>query len=598
MRFNKSLAAAGALGLAVLTASPALADTPTDLPVAPVETSSPEAPVETPKPSDKPSSKPSEKPSEKPSDKPAPKPSEKPSAKPSAKASEKEVEQKGSITLSSTTAKPGETITVSVTSTREAIKAITSRGFNPPSWNVPGDRTEYRFQVRVSETPGQYPVDAHFAGGSSARAILTVEKPAAAKTSITVDRATAQPGDIVNVTVKSDGPDVKAITSRAFSPGSWNVPAGYKEYRFQVRVSGELGEHPVDAHFADGSYARTTLTVEKSAEVKYGIAVSPSAAEPGDKVSYTVTGKAADAYIESPAFWAKITENMTLGTTRTGTVPIRPDAKPGVYPVDVVFKDAAGRTVGTASTSITVKGPVKPVPVTGLELDLSPSKIVAGQTYYAAVTTTNVKAGTPVTITDPAGRKHVVRVDAWGEAHVKLTSPKGTRPGGYTVRASLDSGQSTSARLTVVKRHPQTQLALILDPDKVHAGGKFTAIVATSSFGKTTKATITDPSGKRFTVKVGKSGVGAKKFHVPSSTRAGTYWFKAKLANGATDWAKLTVKPRYRASGFTLTPKGGADTGGGLPQGNANYSEVALGGMLIAGGAGSALFVRRRTDEA
>ncbi|MFI6292923.1 hypothetical protein ACIBEJ_15145 [Nonomuraea sp. NPDC050790] len=584
MRFNKSLAAAGALGLAVLTASPALADTPTDLPVAPVETTSPEAPAEkpaeTPKPSEKPSAKPSAKPSPSASTKEAPE--------------KKEVEQKGSISLSSTTAKPGEVITVSVTSTRAAITAITSRGFNPPSWNVPGKRTEYRFQVRVADNPGEHPVDAHFADGSSARAVLTVRKEAAAKTSITVDRSTAKPGDIVNVSVKSDGPDVKAITSRAFSPGSWNVPAGYKEYRFQVRVSDAYGEQAVDAHFADGSYARTTLTVEKAAEVKYGIAVTPSAAEPGDKVSYTITGKAADAYIESPAFWAKITENMTLGTTRTGTVPIRPDAKPGVHPVDVVFKDAAGRTVGTASTTITVKSPVKPVPVTGLKLDLSPNKIVAGQSYYAGVTTTNVKAGARVTITDPAGRKHVVRVDAWGEAHVKLTSPKGTRPGGYTVRAALDSGQSTSARLTVVKKHPHTQLALILDPNKVYAGGSFTAVVATSSFGKATKATITDPSGKRFTVKVGKSGVGAKKFHVPSSTRAGTYWFKAKLANGATDWAKLTVKPRYRASGFTLTPKGGADTGGGLPEGNPGYGGVALGGMLVAG---SAMFVRRRTDE-
>ncbi|WP_219825701.1 hypothetical protein [Nonomuraea typhae] len=519
MRFNKSLAAAGALGLAVLTASPALAETPADIPAAPVETTSPEAPVDKPaepteQPSEKPADKPSEKPSEKPSQKPSEKPSDKPAAKPTesakpkrseAKAEEKkEVEQKGSITLSTATAKPGEVITVSVTSTREAIRSISSRAFSPGSWNVEGDRLEYRFQVRVSNEPGRHPVDARFADGSYARAELTVQEQSAVKTSITVDRSTAKPGDIVNVSVKSDGPDVKAITSRAFSPGSWNVPAGYKEYRFQVRVSNELGRHAVDAHFADGSYARTELTV-----------------------------KSAD----------------------------------------------------------------KPVPVTGLSLDLSPSRIVAGQSYYAGITTQNVEPGTPVTLTDPAGRKHVVRVNGWGEAHVRLSSPKGTDPGRYTVRASLPSGQSHSATLTVVKRHPQTQLELILDPNRVYAGGKFTAIVATSSFGKTNWATITDPSGKRFSVKIGKSGVGAKKFHVPSSTRAGTYWFKATLSNGKTDWAKLTVKPKYRASNYSLTPKGGAATGGGLPEGNAGFGGVALGGMLIAGGAGSALFARRRAEE-
>jgi hypothetical protein len=518
MRFNKSLAVAGALGLAVLTASPALAEPapePTGAPgstasTAPVETPSPEAP-KTPAPKPETPKTPAPKPEAPKTEAPA-----KPATSPKPTPSEKEVEQKGTISLSATTAKPGDVVTVTVTSTREAITAITSRGFSPSSWNVPGERKEYRFQVRVSEVLGEHAVDAHFADRSNARAILTVvaAEDEAVKPAFGFDTQEVAPGGRVKVQVSGD------------------MRAG------EVIVSSDLLGHP------------RTLPLQESA--------------------------------------AKGTGTAFL------TVDVASDAKPGRYPIRADF----GR-FGTVSSSIEVvagKPPVKPVPVTGLDLKLEPNRVIAGQSYFAGVTTTNVKAGTPVTITDPGGKKYTAKVDGWGTARVKLTSPKGSKPGAYTVKAALPSGQSRSATLTVLKRHPQTSLALILDPAKVYAGGKFDAIVATEKGEKTT-ATITDPSGKKFTVKVGTSGVAVKRFHVASSTKAGDYWFQARLADGTKAWAKLTVKPRYKASDYTLTPRGGAATGGGHSEG-AGFGGVALGGLLLAGGAGSALFARRRAGEA
>lgn len=694
MRFNKSLAVAGALGLAVLTAGPALAEPiPADLTAETVtpdmkapeaaETQTPEAPEPEPKP--EPTKTQETKPV--PTETPKPKPTE-------TKPPVKEVAQKGSIRLSTTTAKPGESVTVAVHSTREDIVAITSRGLTPSSSSVPAGRKYYRLSAKASDAIGEHPVDAHFADGSSARAILTIAKAEAEtiKPSFGFDTQKVTAGGEFNVQVGGDlraktvtisskliaggsrevtlrdagdgkgtatlhvpvsgttkpgkyaisasfgafggtidssvdvtGPEINeprlGMSSYELKPGQTvtvdavgNLDAGevivssdafpqvfHKGLKdmgnglgratFQVTIPSDAkpGTYAVRADFARFGKAEGTFKVVAEAPVSYGISVSPSAVNAGQKVSYTVTGKAADAYIESAAFWSKISENMTGTTSKSGTVPTDPKAKPGTYPVVVVFTDAEGRRVGEAKTSVTIKGVVA---APAVNLRLEPSHVEPGQSYFAGVTTKNVKPGTVVTFKDPGGKRFYAKLDGYGTARVKLTAPKSTKPGRYTVSASV-AGKTAYAKLTVVKR---AQINLFLTPNKVNAGGTFTAYVATKNVAPGSWVRITDPAGKKFYVKVNKAGVTGKKFHVPSSTKPGAYWFTATV-NGAKDDEKLTVKPRWKTQAAAYTPLGGAATGGGVAEGSSSLGGVALGGLLIAGGAGAAFFGRRRANE-
>lgn len=697
MRFNKSLAVAGALGLAVLTAGPALAEPiPSDLTA---ETATPDlkapetADTQAPETAEPESTKtPDKKPESTPSETAKPKPTE---SKPPVK---EEVKQEGSITLSDATAKPGQVIRVHVTSTKEDITQVVSNATNPNRVdNIPSGRKDYSFDIRVADVTGSHPVDAYFADGSHARAVLTVAKdeaevikpsfgfdtqkvpaggefnvqvggdlraktvtisskliPGGSKTVTLEDagkgRGTARLhvavpgttkadkyaisadfgnyGGTINSSVDVTGPEINeprlGMSSYELKPGQTvtvdavgNLQAGEvnvssyafpKVFRqelkdmgnglgratFQVTIPADVkpGTYEVRADFAGYGKVVGTFKVVADVPVKYGITVSPRAVDAGQKVSYTVTGKAADAYIESPAFWSKIDENMTGTTSKSGTVPTDPKAKPGTYPVKVVFTDANGKRVGSAETTVTIKGEVA-APVVNLRLE--PGTVAPGQSYFAGVTTKNIKPGTWVTFKDPGGKKFYAKLDGYGSARVKLTAPKGTKPGRYTVSATV-ANKTVYAKVTIAAK---AKINLQLDPKKVNAGGNFVAYVATANVKPGTWVRITDPEGKKFYVKVNRAGVGGKKFHVPAGTKPGKYWFTAEV-NGAKDVEKLVVKPRYRAQGAAYTPLGGAATGGGIApaaEGSSSLGGVALGGLLIAGGAGSALFGRRKANE-
>ncbi|NUT41251.1 MAG: hypothetical protein HOV86_14795 [Thermoactinospora sp.] len=601
MRFNKSLAVAGALGLAVLTAAPAMADElPADL-VAAVEQQSP-APAEQPagQPTEQPSGKPAEKPADKPAEKPAGKPDTRPTERPTPPAETPGAEHghhNVKLGLSTYEAKAGEQVTARVHTSHRIDSATFSsdlfgsrtvkldRGFGEITFTVPAKADSGTFTVTVT------------AGGRSDSAGLKVTEVAAIEPRIGMKHVVA-PGESVTVDVVGDLRAGEAIVSGDAFERTYTVPlkdagegVGRATFTAVIAKDAKPGSSAVRADFGRWGKAEGSITVEADKPVAFGISVSPAAVKAGEKVTYTVTGKAADAYIESPAFWAKITENMTLGTTRTGQVPTNPEAKPGTYPVSVVFKDAAGAEVGRARTSVTIKGEQA---APSVDLGLEPRTVVAGQSYHAGVTTKNVKPGSLVTFTDPGGKRHYAKTDAYGTARVKLTAPKGTKPGRYTVTAEV-AGKRDSATLTVVKPAPKAQVNLVLNPSTVVAGGKFTAFVATKHVAPGTKVVIVDPNGKAFKVSVNRFGVAAKRFHVPSYVKAGGYWFKAYV-NGASDAEKLTVKTRVVAQSDDLTPRGGAATGGGLVQNN--LAGVALGGLLIAGGAGSAVWGRRKAEQA
>ncbi|GAA4062126.1 hypothetical protein [Nonomuraea soli] len=677
MRFSKSLAVAGALGLAVLTAAPAMADEiPADLAAA-VEQQSP-APSE--QPSEQPSGKPAEKPAARPTERPTP-PAQTPEAgtghynvklglstyeakagqqvtarvhtshridsatfssdlfgtrtvkldrgfgeitftvpakadsgtfpvtvtaggrSDSANLKVTEVAQELKIGLSTYEAKAGQQVTVRAHADSRAGEIIFSSDlFGAKTVPLSGDSdgygvAEYTFTVPAQADSGTFDVraDANRFGKVSTR--LKVTEVASIEPRIGMKHVVV-PGESVTVDVVGDLRAGEAIVSGDAFERTYTVPlkdagkgVGRATFTAVIAKDAKPGSSAVRADFGRWGKAEGSITVEADKPVAFGISVSPAAVKAGERVTYTVTGKAADAYIESPAFWAKITENMTLGTTRTGQVATNPGAKPGTYPVFVVFKDAAGAEVGRARTSVTIKGEQA---APSVDLGLEPRAVVAGQSYHAGVTTKNVKPGSLVTFTDPGGKRHYARTDAYGTARVKLTAPKGTKPGRYTVTAEV-AGKRDSATLTVVKPAPKAQVNLELNPGSVVAGGKFTAFVATKHVAPGTKVVIVDPNGKAFKVSVNRFGVAAKRFHVPSYVKAGGYWFKAYV-NGASDADKLTVRTRVVAQSDDFTPKGGAATGGGLAQNN--MAGVALGGLLIAGGAGSAVWGRRKAEQA
>ncbi|MFI6320306.1 hypothetical protein ACIBG8_22420 [Nonomuraea sp. NPDC050556] len=695
MRFNKSLAVAGALGLAVLTAGPALAEPiPSDLTA---ETATPDlkapetAETQAPETAEPESTKtPDSKPSRETQETAKPKPSE---SKPPVK---EEVKQEGSITLSDTTAKPGQVIRVHVTSTKEDITQVVSNATNPNRVdNIPSGRKSYSFDIRVADVTGSHPVDAYFADGSHARAILTVAKdeaevikpsfgfdtqkvpaggefnvqvggdlraktvtitskliPGGSKTVTLEDagkgRGTARLhvavpgttkadkyaisadfgnyGGTINSSVDVTGPEINeprlGMSSYELKPGQTvtvdavgNLDAGEvivssdafpqvftKQLKdmgnglgratFDVTIPADakVGTYDVRADFGRFGKAQGTFKVVADVPVKYGITVSPRAVDADGYVRWTLTGKASDAEITSPAFDA-ITK-VNLGATQSDIVHIKPKVAPGTYPVYAVFTDANSKRVGSAETTVTIKGEVA-APVVNLRLE--PGTVAPGQSYFAGVTTKNIKPGTWVTFKDPGGKKFYAKLDGYGSARVKLTAPKDTKPGRYTVSATV-ANKTVYAKVTIAAK---AKINLHLDPNRVNAGGNFIAYVATKNVKPGTWVRITDPEGKKFYVKLNRAGVGGKKFHVPAGTKPGKYWFTAEV-NGAKDAEKLVVRPRYSAQGAAYTPLGGAATGGGIApaaEGTSSLGGVALGGLLIAGGAGSALFGRRKVNE-
>ncbi|GAA3150819.1 hypothetical protein GCM10010466_47410 [Planomonospora alba] len=325
--------------------------------------------------------------------------------------------------------------------------------------------------------------------------------------------------------------------------------------------------------------------------------VTPGAVVRGG--AYTVTVRTSDVPNGARVFVRGIGGKSAAGLVRAGRAVVKL-----TVPVNTRLGEHTLRVSVTGAMPVNTWAVVKPAPVAALDLRLDPAKRLPGQSYQAVITTKKAKPGTVVTVKDPGGRAYRAKLDARGTARITLTVPKGTRPGRHAVSASLPDGACDSATLTVVKPAPRAgRIALDLTPDTITAGGKFTALVATTYVAPGTKVTIYDPAGKPFTVKVDKNGTAIKKFHVPSSTDAGSYWFTAKLPTGQKSSAKLTVLTWKASVSHGYTPRGGAQTGGGLAgrtlaaapsaTGGSTLGALVLGGSLLAGGSGAALFARR-----
>ncbi|MFC6898162.1 hypothetical protein ACFQGX_22715 [Nonomuraea dietziae] len=194
-------------------------------------------------------------------------------------------------------------------------------------------------------------------------------------------------------------------------------------------------------------------------------------------------------------------------------------------------------------------------------------------------------------------------MDDFGDAVTRLHVPKDAKPGAYEVVATLPGGQSSTASLTVTQDVvPGADLYLKLSPGTVYAGGDFTAFVASDSAKPGTEVVIADPGGKAVTTKINAHGVAAVRFHVSSGTKAGAYVFSADMERAKKVYATLTVKKRVVAQADGLTPRGGAETGGGrvaaqVGGGTGGFGGVAVGGLLMAAGAGAAFLGRRRRDQ-
>ncbi|MFI6811236.1 hypothetical protein ACIBG7_02455 [Nonomuraea sp. NPDC050328] len=681
MRFNKSLAVAGALGLAVLTAGPALAE---PVPADPQTSVTPE----TPKPETAEKKAPETKAPE--TSKPEtgkPGNGQTPENKPSEQAAE-ERHAAVKIGLSTYEAKAGDQVTVRAHASRFAstvtfssdlfgTKTVaTDRGFAEYTFTVPAQADSGTFKVTAatrytsasadlkvthvakelklglstyeakagdqvtvrahvdsragdvifsSDLFGAKPVQAKGDSDGYAVAEYTFTVPAQADSGTFAVRADAgrygkdsrdlkvsekasiEPrigmkdkvvrGEQVVVDVAGDLREGTAILSGDAFERVYHVPLkdqGNGVGRGQVTVTiakdAKLGYSEVRADFGRWGKAVGSITVGESATpiVGVGVTLDPSTVVQGKSTTASVTTKAVADGTVVKVKWAggEIPATVKDGKA-VAVLNVPADAAVGASKVVAVLPS------GQVSAPATLTVVAAPVPAASVALRLEPPFVHPGQSYYAGVTTKNVKPGTWVTVKDPGGKKHYAKLDAYGTARVKLTAPKSVKPGRYTVLATV-AGKSGTATLTVVKPAPKAQVDLVLSTNKVNAGGKFSALVLTKHVGKGT-ATIVDPNGKHFTVKLNGHGVGGKKFYVPTSVKPGTYWFKVYV-NGASDAEKLTVKPKVVAQSLALTPQGGAATGGGLS--GSPLAGVALGGLLIAGGVGSALFGRRKAEQA
>ncbi|MBG0813236.1 hypothetical protein [Planomonospora sp. ID82291] len=496
MRFTKSLAAAGALGLAVLTASPALAD---DLDGVPADSA------------------------------------------------------------------------VSLTGAQDDLSATASEGVTPESAPaaVPAAAPEAAAPEAVAEAP---------------EAPEAEPAPAVEADPVPAEKPAEKPADPAPAPAQDPVPAPPA----AEEPGPASGPAP-----------------------RPGDVVEVKRPVIDSAVVTPGTVVRGGA--------YSVTVRTLEVPNGARVFVRGIGGRSAAGIIRSGRAVIGM-----TVPADARLGEHTLRVSVTRAEPVETWAVVKAAPVASLDLRTSPGSVRAGQTYQAVISTKRAKPGTVVTVKDLAGRLHRVRLDARGCARITLTVPKGTRPGRYAVSASLPDGARDAAALTVVRTPlPAGRIALDLTPDTVTAGGRFTALIATTYVAPGTRVTLVDPAGRRFSLKLDRNGSAIKRFHVPSSTDAGSYWFTAKLPTGQKSSARLTVKG-WKASAGThthvhthvhtrtnvytkvytsaYTPRGGAQTGGGRIEqnlaastsgtGSSPFAALALGGTLIAGGSGAALFGR------
>ncbi|GIH89836.1 hypothetical protein ACFFMN_12455 [Planobispora siamensis] len=593
MRFTKSLAAAGALGLAVLTASPALADdtdgapagpaasttgtqggvtfdkapgpaqdsapedgqTEPEAPVNPRPETEPEAPVN-PRPETEPEAKP--RPESKPQPESKPRPEDKPQPEPKPESKPRPEDKPRPESTPPAEPKPAPTDSEEPQEPRHGGSLSVS-----PEAVFAGEKISYEITAR----------DHH---ATEAR-LSSPALPATQLIDLHHGRATGT-----------------AVTAERLRPGRYPV-------QVEILLDGKvIGTASAQLFIKDRP---------RHEEPRHGgsLSVSPEAVFAGEKISYEITARehhATEARLSSPALPATQAVGLHHGRA-TGTAVTRDDLKPGRYPVQAEIL-LRGKVIGTASAHLVIKERPVVKPARRLDLQVEPRAVRQGQVYYAGVTTENVEPGTQVILKDPGGRTHVARLDDWGTARFRLVVPRDTDPGSYRLAAFLRGGPGDVATLTVVeapKPVPAGRLALALHPHTVVAGANFTAVVSTKYVAPGTRVTIFDPAGKAFTVRIGRDGVGARRLHVPSSTSPGAYWFTAKLPTGQKAAAQLTVKAAWRPSGADFTPRGGAQTGGGVVataqatgfgEAGAGLGGLALGGALIAGGSGVLLAGRGR----
>ncbi|NUR83352.1 MAG: hypothetical protein HOY71_04605, partial [Nonomuraea sp.] len=494
MRFNKSLAVAGALGLAVLTAGPALAEpVPTETPSAPVQTKSPEAPKPADKPTQKPADKPTQKPAERPSDRPKPTPT---------KTTERPISDRFSVSVSQTT-QPGGKVSYSVQADPRATDVqISSRAFSGVhSVALQGGKASGTAAVWDNAKPGRYvaifKVTANGKPVGTRVAHFTVEaaEAPAIEPRFGMSSYTAKPGDKITadivgdarakqVVFKSELFGVKTLPLREIGEGR-----GRATITFTVPSDAKAGSYDVRADL--GRFGKPVAALKVSVSEEQSLQATPGTVDPGGKVAFTVVNPKGDrGHVDASGVLTGNARLVRSGDKLVGEGFVKRDARPGTY-------ELRANVNGTVSAvTIRVREIVKPTPVTALDLRLEPARVQPGQSYFAGVTTQNVKPGTVVRFRDPGGKWTSARLDEWGTARVRLTVPKGTKPGPYTVKAQLPSGQSSSARLTVVKAEPKPGVNLVLVPNKLYAGDRFAAFVATPYLGKGTYATIVDPGGK------------------------------------------------------------------------------------------------------
>ncbi|GGK57716.1 hypothetical protein Ppa06_15990 [Planomonospora parontospora subsp. parontospora] len=454
------------------------------------------------------------------------------------------------------------------------------------------DLTEARGDLDVTASEGVTPEAAPAAAPEAAAPEAEAEAPAA-------EPAPVAEADPVPAQAPAEEPAEQPVEKPA--PAQDPVPAPPAQDPAPAQGPGSAPNPP------PGDVVEVKRPVIDSAVVTPGAIVRGGA--------YTVTVRTLEVPNGARVFIRGIGGRSAAGIIRSGRAVIGMTA-----PADARLGEHTLRVSVTRAEPVETWAVVKAAPVASLDLRTSPGSVRAGQTYQAVVNTKRAKPGTVVTVKDLAGRLHRAKLDAHGCARITLTVPKGTRPGRYAVSASLPDGARDSAALTVVRTPlPAGRIALDLTPDTITAGGKFTALIATTYVAPGTRVTLVDPAGRRFTLKLDRNGAAIKRFHVPSSTDAGSYWFTAKLPTGQKSSARLTVKsPRARTGAhthvhtqtnvytkiysYTYTPRGGAQTGGGRIEqnlaanttgtGSSPLAALALGGTLIAGGTGAALFGR------
>ena len=380
-----------------------------------------------------------------------------------------------SIKADKASAKPGDTITWTVSSTGGSAVKYCFYVFKDGKVVERGAYGTAKTCSYTANEPGTYTARVYAREGSNTTPLQlnsssTVVSSPLALTNIKADKATADPGDTITWTVSSTGGSAEKYCFYVFKDGKVVDRGAYgtaKSYSYRAdaagtytaRVYAKEGSNPTPLQLNSSS------TVVSSALVLNSIRADKAYAAPGDTITWTVStsGGSAVRYCFYIFKDGKILVRGDYGTTKTCSYTAN---EPGNYTARVYAKDGAAEALQLTSAGTTVSSPL-------MLKSVKPDKSTAapGDTITWTVSSTGGSAVKYCFYVFKDGK--VVDRGAYGTAKTYSYTPDAA--GTYTVRVygkdgSADPLQLNGGSVTVAAAGPLTITAVTSSVSSTDAG--------------------------------------------------------------------------------------------------------------------------------